>query len=31
MTTGKNMGVEDRQIEINTETGEVIMKFKLPF
>jgi uncharacterized protein len=31
MTTGKNMAVEDRQIEINTETGEVIMKFKLPF
>jgi len=31
MTTGKDMAVEDRQIEINTETGEVTMKFKLPF
>ncbi|HCU17821.1 MAG TPA: hypothetical protein DF818_00865 [Bacteroidales bacterium] len=31
MTTGKDMAAEDRHIEINTETGEVTMKFKLPF
>ena len=30
MTTGKDMGVEDQKIEIDKETGEVTMKFKLP-
>ena len=30
MTTGKDMGVENQTIEINEETGEVTMKFKLP-
>jgi SNF2 family DNA or RNA helicase len=30
MTTGKDMGIENQKIEVNKETGEVIIKFKLP-
>lgn len=30
MATGKDLGVEDQKIEVNKETGEVTMKFKLP-
>jgi SNF2 family DNA or RNA helicase len=30
MSTGKDMGIGDQKIEVNTETGEVTMKFKLP-
>lgn len=30
MSTGKVMGIDGQKIEINKETGEVIMKFKLP-
>ncbi|MDP2721230.1 MAG: DEAD/DEAH box helicase [Bacteroidales bacterium] len=30
MTTGKDMGLETQKIEVNKETGEVTMKFKLP-
>ncbi len=30
MSTGKDMGLENQKIEINKETGEVTMKFKLP-
>ena len=30
MSTGKDMGLENQKIEVNRETGEVIMKFKLP-
>lgn len=30
MSTGKDMGIEDQKIEVNKETGEVTMKFKLP-
>lgn len=30
MTTGKEMGMSDQKIEVNKETGEVTMKFKLP-
>jgi hypothetical protein len=30
MATGKEMGMEGRKIEVNKETGEVTMKFKLP-
>ncbi|HKJ42824.1 MAG TPA: DEAD/DEAH box helicase [Sunxiuqinia sp.] len=30
MATGKEMGIENQTIEVNTETGEVTMKFKLP-
>ena len=30
MSTGQDMGVEDQKIEIDNETGEVTMKFKLP-
>ena len=30
MTTGKEMGIENQKIEVNKETGEVTMKFKLP-
>ncbi len=29
MSTGKDVGFENRKIEVNKETGEVIMKFKL--
>lgn len=31
MATGKEMGIEHQTIEVNKETGEVTMKFKLPF
>lgn len=30
MSTGKDMGIENQSIEVNKETGEVVMKFKLP-
>ncbi|TKG94291.1 DEAD/DEAH box helicase [Puteibacter caeruleilacunae] len=30
MATGKDVGLEDQKIEINKETGEVTMKFKIP-
>jgi SNF2 family DNA or RNA helicase len=30
MSTGKDMGSENQKIEVNKETGEVTMKFKLP-
>ena len=30
MSTGKEMGMENQQIKINKETGEVTMTFKLP-
>jgi SNF2 family DNA or RNA helicase len=30
MSTGKDMGLENQQIKINRETGEVTMTFKLP-
>jgi ERCC4-related helicase len=30
MTTGKDMGIDGQKIEVNKETGEVTMKFKLP-
>ncbi|GAB4334935.1 MAG: hypothetical protein OHK0038_12410 [Flammeovirgaceae bacterium] len=30
MATGKDLGINNQTIEINKETGEVIMKFKLP-
>jgi superfamily II DNA/RNA helicase len=30
MSTGKDMGIENQTIDVNEETGEVIMKFKLP-
>ena len=30
MSTGKEMGLENRKIKINKETGEVTMTFKLP-
>ncbi len=30
MTTGKEMGIENQTIEVNKETGEVTMRFKLP-
>ncbi len=30
MSTGKDLGLNGQSIEINKETGEVIMKFKLP-
>lgn len=30
MSTGKDIGIEDQKIEVNKETGEVTMKFKLP-
>ena len=30
MSTGKDMGLENQTIELNKETGEVTMKFKLP-
>ncbi|MBN1768684.1 MAG: DEAD/DEAH box helicase [Prolixibacteraceae bacterium] len=30
MSTGNDMGFEDQKIEVNKETGEVTMKFKLP-
>jgi len=30
MSTGKDLGISGQSIEINKETGEVVMKFKLP-
>ncbi len=30
MATGKDLGLENQTIEVNKETGEVVMKFKLP-
>jgi len=30
MATGKDLGVENQKIEVNKETGEVTMKFKIP-
>jgi len=30
MSTGKELGLENQQIKINKETGEVTMTFKLP-
>ena len=30
MSTGQEMGIENQKIEIDEETGEVMMKFKLP-
>ena len=30
MSTGKDLGLSGQSVEINKETGEVIMKFKLP-
>jgi len=30
MSTGKDMGLENQKIEVNKETGEVVMRFKLP-
>lgn len=30
MSTGKDLGLENQTIEVNKETGEVTMKFKLP-
>ena len=30
MSTGKDIGMEGQKIEVNRETGEVTMKFKLP-
>ena len=31
MSTGKDMGLESQTIEVNKETGEVVMRFKMPF
>ena len=30
MATGKDMGTENQSIEVNKETGEVVMRFKIP-
>jgi len=30
MSTGKELGMENQSIEVNKETGEVVMRFKLP-
>lgn len=30
MATGKDLGFEGRKIEIDKETGEVVMRFKMP-
>jgi hypothetical protein len=30
MATGKDLGMNSQSIEVNQETGEVVMKFKLP-
>ncbi|MCD6543794.1 MAG: DEAD/DEAH box helicase [Flavobacteriaceae bacterium] len=30
MSTGNEIGMEDQKIDINTETGEITMKFKIP-
>lgn len=31
LSTGKELGIENQKIEVNRETGEVIMRFKMPF
>jgi SNF2 family DNA or RNA helicase len=31
MSTGKDLGIDQQTIEVNRQTGEVVMKFKLPF
>lgn len=30
MSTGKDLGQENHTIEVNKQTGEVVMRFKLP-
>ena len=30
MATGKNVGLEDKRVEVDAATGEVVMRFKLP-
>jgi SNF2 family DNA or RNA helicase len=30
MSTGKDMGLENQTIEVNQQTGEVVMRFKMP-
>lgn len=30
MSTGSDSGLEDKRMSINTETGEVEIKFKIP-
>ncbi|HEX5553894.1 MAG TPA: DEAD/DEAH box helicase [Chitinophagaceae bacterium] len=30
MTTGKEVGLENKKVEIDKETGEIVMRFKLP-
>ncbi|MEL6132231.1 MAG: C-terminal helicase domain-containing protein, partial [Bacteroidota bacterium] len=30
MMTGQDLGVENQKIEVDTETGEVVMRFKMP-
>ncbi len=30
MSTGKDLGIENQSVEVNKETGEVTMKFRLP-
>jgi len=30
MTTGKDSGFEDQKVEVDRETGEIVMRFKLP-
>lgn len=30
MATGKDLGLEGQKVEVNKETGEVVMRFKLP-
>ena len=30
MSTGKDLGIDQQTIEVNRQTGEVVMKFKLP-
>lgn len=30
MSTGKDLGIENQSITVDKETGEVIMKFKMP-
>jgi hypothetical protein len=31
MSTGKDLGIENQKIEIDRETGEVVMRFKMNF
>ncbi|MCF6222654.1 MAG: DEAD/DEAH box helicase [Flavobacteriaceae bacterium] len=30
MSTGKEIGIENQKVEVNQETGELVMKFKIP-